>query len=261
MEKLNNSNFSGKISFLVKSNQFRESAIKAHHITPVLIEKKPGENMKIFIMDSVVHAKDSTGPIIQGRHNTGYETRQSIYDNAPAWVNAEHSTQIIYNQLVKSEINKEENSEIQNPATIYLSGARRQIDFVSCPLFSLDDVKQFFEIEDFFDQLEANGDLQKLEVLPESHQENEDPHVRCVTNLQPMSMNLAQLIENINKYIEKNENEGLFKISEGKKTLPHSLQKSARALGKDKIINMKAADRYAKYLKLIDHYIKNVPLE
>jgi hypothetical protein len=238
MEALKGSSFEGKVAFFVRSANFRGAKSIANHVTPVLVEKKGGET-NAMIMDSL-GADESD---IAGKNGEYYNyVKENVLKNPllqGGFVNN------VYMQLVESATPN---------MKIYVAKPQRQMDATNCPIFSFNDVKMFLKNKQFFEELNDFGGITEVK---------DDTDILMVANLPPESMKVAQSFTEIQKYLGENDpgekiswfrNEG---APRQQTDLEDSLAKGTReneSTGKK--MNMKAEDRYYKYLHAIQQVCK-----
>ena len=230
VEQLLKANFKGKIGFLVRSGKITHHYYKASHITPVLIEIN--DKFNICILDSV--GSDQSGGV-SGIGSTQYKISQKESIKGLMF------SQNIYNaiQAVRYEIPEFE-------PKIYVSTIRRQHDKNNCVVFSLHDVKIFFKEGNYFETLELTGELEPDEL---------DENLYRIHNLRPSHMALTQSLTFINTYLEKNLKYYSEIFKKELEALRISVKKSKRKTERGQKVNMKANDRYIKYLAIINFYL------
>jgi hypothetical protein len=233
LEKLQNSEFEGKIAYIVHSGQFRSFTFTARHTTPVLIEKDK-EKMKIFVMDSA-----QTSNVISPKGSEGHDLYNKLILEGSC-----HPLKELYPHNVYMTIN---NANLTN-AEIFINASARQKDLYTCPIFSLSDVKHFFERENFFEEIEQFGQLENVE---------KDEALFYVHNLPPEHMKMTRSLSQIADY---QKNSAIKPYSE-KWNLQNSVQKSRRLNHSGHKINMKAQDRHCKYIKVLTEYARTKSAE
>lgn len=234
---IKDSSFTGKISLLVRSaaQETDPADREYHHVTPVLIERQKGEGgeftTKTMIMDSVGSQKVlALAKMPEFRNFEAMPVLRGSY------------TQHVYNRM----------REIIPEGLVYTCESKRQIDSTNCPIFSLNDVKQFFKNERFFEDVDRYGGLQEV---------NGDSLTKQVTNLPPENMKLTQSMTQLNNYLEGIDPDTVKWFATKPRPLKQSIAKSSRRdYSTDKLMNQKAADRFAKYLHVITNYARNLPI-
>lgn len=222
---LNKSNFEGKLAVLFQVGQGKDT----HHMIPVLIERKKDSSDRFKINICIMDSLGSKGAHLRTLYNKGFRG-------------------------------------LDIPSLeIFVPIPERQQDWHNCAMFSLDDVKQFFKNENFFDELLHFGRLQKedrLGVKPGvPNYFNWENNVQFITNLPPETMKLAQTMSM--NYMMANDpdrpkaNEPQFDI---KDRIVHKRPRFPKG-EEAKSANMKAQDLFTKYLHVINTYIERSSFE
>ncbi len=237
LKKLKKSKFEGKIAFFVRSGQFRSMKDTAHHTTPVLIEKK-ADSFRIMVMDSTTLHNE-----VLPKGDASYEPIKKTIRNAELISLKEFYPMNVYMAL---------NDASLPSAKVYLSTCARQKDHHTCPIFSLNDIKHFFNRDNFFEEIEIKGKIQ---------QEKKDESLFYVYRLPPEHMKMTQSLTQIKEYLDSEADDKPWsKLKNKNWSLKTSVEKSTRNSsnsGNIKPINMKAADRHIKYFETIYTILKD----
>lgn len=239
LKKVKESNFTGKIAFLVRSAQYKDDPPNKYaHVTPVLIEKKEDET-KVFILDST--GLGSGGSVGDSQEDLDLHKREDAKHIAYA--------QNVYNQIFDAGLKSDPNS---SKVTVYVTETSRQRDTTNCPVFSFSDVKSFFKSDDFFDQVETFGRCESPKDF--AGEDRLDSDLRFVKNLPPASMKLTQFPRQLQEYLDTNQDPTESEFSYNEDTVKASKELAEKSSRNE--YYMKADDRYAKSLYVINHYIE-----
>jgi hypothetical protein len=233
MKALKASSFEGKLAFFVRSGHFRSHTAPQYHVTPVLIEKRAGKT-KVMLMDSTGRGIGIIGKDQPGYRNSIALASEGHYVFTGAFANN------LYFHLAESET---------PDMTIYIASRARQKDTTNCTIFSLHDVKKFFQNMRFFEEMDVYGNCK---------QDKGDPKVQFVMNLPPENMKLTQSLAEIRRYVKENDQEALktWFSTEGKERNSSSFEAVVtKGTRKNQMsgsqINMKVEDRFHKCLEMI----------
>ncbi len=170
LKDLKDSNFEGKISFVVRALNY-ENIKNQNHVTAVMIEKSK-DAIQICIIDSI-----DFSPIFS-KTSKNYK------------LNPTFSSQNLYVKI--------NNAEFKN-VKIFISKVSRQKDLTNCAIFSFNDIKCFFDNKIFFKELEKYGNLQ---------QDEWDNQVYYINDLMPqhhkLTQSFSQLLQ-VNSYFHSTD--------------------------------------------------------